>query len=137
MDADLFPAKPHEPRRPEFWVEVAKRKVGDPKWEWFSSERIGDGDFLMEGGEPRTISKGPRKGHRTWKHLAPHEKKKVVVTQAEIQQAEADYERDTGKCNVCGGSGQEWRGWSRDNGDRFRPCLRCDATGAAPKDSSA
>lgn len=134
MDGEIAPTKYS---RPHFWEEVAKRKVGDPKWEWYRSEVIGEHDFLLEGGEPRLISKGPRKGQRSWKHLSPTQIKKVVVTEAEIKQAEADYERDTGKCHACGGTGQEWWGWDRATGDKVKPCRRCEATGNARRDSSA
>ena len=43
----------------------------------------------------------------------------------------ARYEAETGQCGECGGDGQEWRGWSRDGGHRWRECRRCAGTGNA------
>lgn len=124
-------------KAPCFWELVAKRKANDPKWEWFKSEVVGEHDFLFEGGEPRIVTRGPRKGRRTWKHLRPEQIKKVVVTQEEIRQAQTDYERETGKCHECGGTGQEFWGWNHETGSKYRPCRRCDATGDAPMNAQS
>lgn len=32
-------------------------------------------------------------------------------------------------CAKCEGSGHEWFSWSRIDGDKHRPCTKCDATG--------
>lgn len=131
---DLFGAaesKP-EPATPPDWIDVvARKKLGQPQeWRWCKFEAIGDtDDCLVEGGVPRLLQKGKNKGRPTWRDSVLS---KCVVTRSEMDQAKADYETETGKCNECAGSGQRYVGWSRDTGKRFRPCVRCNATGKAP-----
>jgi hypothetical protein len=110
---------------------VAKRKVSGPdEWEWCKWERIGEGnDFVVEGGVPRLLKSGPRKGEKTWKGV---ETQKTVVTDAEIKAEHARYEQDTGNCGDCMGSGRVFARWSADNGEDYKPCSRCGSTGKAP-----
>ena len=55
---------------------------------------------------------------------------KVVVSDSEMNAFAQEYERTTGKCWNCKGSGQAFAGWSKDEGTKTRPCERCQATGA-------
>lgn len=41
------------------------------------------------------------------------------------------WEVRTGKCRECEGEGREWVGWSAAAGSRYRPCVKCQATGKA------
>ena len=127
---ELVDVKP-EPELPPNWLNVvARKKLGQPQeWRWCKFEMIGDTyDCVVEGGVPRVLKSGERKGQPTWRDCALT---KCVVTQAEHDQAKADYETETGKCNACAGSGLWLSGWSADAGNRFKPCQRCGATGKA------
>lgn len=116
-----------EPARPPcFMNEAARKKLGqDEGWRWCKAEVIGD-DMLLEGAHPNIISKGKRKGQATWKGIALT---KVVLTRADIDQAEADYEARTCCCRKCGGSGQEWCRWHFEEGNSYRTCTRCGGSG--------
>lgn len=112
--------------------EVARRKVNGPEgWEICGWERLGDGrDFVVEGGVPRLLTRGPRKGHKRW----DGPRLKTVVTGAEIDAEHARYEADTGNCGDCGGTGEVLAGWSAKDGTKLEPCPRCGATGKTPND---
>lgn len=127
-------------RPPNFMQTVALQKAGKAcaGWELYKWELIGDpktaNDFVVGIGQCRLIETGPRKGRKTWKDksgkLLPN--MEVVVTGAEIDAAKARFERDTGWCHCCGGSGQAWARWSAAEGTQYRDCARCGATGKAP-----
>lgn len=117
-------------QRPDFIATVSREKLGMPiEWECYKWEKIGTtDDVLVTGGLPRLITRGPRKGRKTWDGAGA----KVVVTQGEIEAAKLAYEAETNRCHRCGGDGQEWCGWSAAEGNRYKPCTRCNATGVAP-----
>lgn len=135
QSTDLFgtaESKP-EPAMPPDWLNVvARKKLGQPpEWRWCKFQAIGDtDDCLIEGGIPRPRKSGKLKGLPTWKESV---KSICVVTRAEMDQAKAAYELETGNCHSCAGSGQWYSGWSRETGSRFKSCPRCDATGKAPE----
>ena len=110
---------------------VARRKVGgSPEWEYFKWERVGEGrDFIVEGGIPRLLKSGPRKGEKTWKDCACQ---KTIVSGAEIDAEHARYEAETGKCGDCGGTGEVFSSWRAGEGTKMKPCKRCNATGKTP-----
>lgn len=132
---DLFGAAKStpEPAMPPDWINVVARKKlsQPPEWRWCKFEAIGDtDDCLIEGGIPRPRKSGKHKGLPTWRDCVLT---KCVVTGAEMDQAKASYEAETGGCHACAGSGQWYSGWSRDTGNRFKSCPRCNATGQAPE----
>lgn len=127
---ELVDVKP-EPELPPNWLNVvARKKLGQPpEWRWCKFEMIGDiHDCVVEGGVPRRLKSGEHKGQLTWRDCSIT---KCVVTQAEHDQAKADYEVETGKCHDCAGSGMWLSGWGCDTGNRFKPCPRCNVTGKA------
>lgn len=129
---EMVDVKP-EPELPPNWLNVvARKKLGQPQeWRWCKFEMIGDtDDCLVEGGIPRLLQSGKRKGQPTWRDS---KLTKCVVTKAEHDQAKADYEAETGKCCKCAGSALWLSGWGVDTGNRFKPCVRCGATGKAPE----
>ena len=115
--------------RIDFIEVVARKKLNPaPEWEYFAWERIGEtDDLIVTGGVPRLMTRGPRKGKKTWDGA----RDKVVVTRAEIDAAHLAYESETGKCFKCT-DGQAWCGWSAADGHRYKDCSRCNATGVAP-----
>jgi hypothetical protein len=121
-----------EPERPPCWMTlVARQKLGQGEdWHWCKAERVGKDDLLIEGGIPGVYLKGKRKGRQKWDGVPLT---KCVITRAETDQAQVNYEATTGKCRECGGSGQDWERWNHETGHHYRPCKRCGATGRAPE----
>lgn len=121
--------------RINFLEVAARKKIGEaPEWEVFRWERVDrknsdKSDFIVGGGVPRLLKSGKRKGKKTWRDC---EETRVLVSAEDIEQAETDYVKETGNCLNCQGTGEAWAGWSAADGNRFVPCKRCDATGAAP-----
>lgn len=106
--------------------EVAKRKVSGPDgWEVYGWERVGS-DLLVEGGVPRLLKAGPRKGQKTWRDVPVQ---KAVVTSAELTAEHDRYEAETGKCGDCYGKGEVFASWSATEGTKYRQCQRCGGTG--------
>ena len=111
--------------------EVARRKVAGPEgWEVCGWERIGTGnDLVVEGGVPRLLKAGPKKGKKTWRDVPVQ---KAVVTEAELKAEHARYEAETGNCGDCFGNGEVFASWSVSAGVKHRPCKRCNGTGKTP-----
>jgi ribosomal protein L40E len=108
-------------------LNLAARKklgVGDD-WQWCESEAI-TGGFLLTGSKT-TI--GPRSGRPKW--IRPMEK--VLIADADLREAEKSWEAEHGKCFRCEGTKQELFGWSKADGNKYRPCTRCGATGNPPE----
>ncbi|WMC11709.1 hypothetical protein PU634_04920 [Oceanimonas pelagia] len=114
-----------------FIEEAARKKLAAPAgWAMSGWERVGDtNDLIVKGGIPYTVKSGTNKGRRSWQGVKLD---RAAVTEAETRQAKLDYERDTGNCAVCQGSGKAWAGWDHIDGNRYEPCQRCGATGKAP-----
>ena len=125
-----------EQGRIDFVEIVARKKLNQPQeWQMCGWERIGDSyDLLVEGGIPRLLKSGPRKGMRTWRDSKIN---KVCVTEAEEIQEKLNYEKETGKCCKCSGSGSMWYEWNHIDGNKYKPCNRCGATGKAQAQEDA
>ena len=78
--------------------------------------------------------RGPRKGPTNWSKRDPDTDRGVIISDVEHNAWLLAWEKQTGKCHECGGTGQEWAGWNHETGDRYRDCRRCKATGKAPAD---
>lgn len=114
----------------KFIEDIARRKLGaPPEWTWCKSERIGTDAFMLEGGIPRKLKSGPRKGRNTFKDC---ELAKVVVTDAEVKAEKAAYEASTGLCCECRGEKVTTARWSTTEGRETRECRRCKGSGTAP-----
>lgn len=107
---------------------VAIRKAGIEGWEPFAWEIIGTDGMLITGGIPRLLTRGPRKGKKTWSGCASS---KVVVTRSEVDAEEVRYVAETGNCGKCYGIGRELVGWSVAEGEKFSPCKACGGKGGA------
>ena len=128
--------KPEYPLgKPPVWGHhgtVATRKAGNiPGWEPYSFD-YGHPDSvqcIIEGSIPRLLKSGPNKGRKT--HRDNTEYKRVLVTNAEVYEERVRFERETGYCSECFGSGLQQHGWDRETGRRYKGCSRCGATGKA------
>jgi hypothetical protein len=127
--------------RPNLYELHAREKAGLPqewrlyKWELFP--KAGP-DFLyvqITGAVALTkYTKGPRKGRTNWSQKSCQ--KTVILVRQEHEEWCREWERKTGKCQRCYGTGQSWAGWNHLTGDAWRDCRKCNATGKAPSDPS-
>lgn len=114
----------------KFIEDIARRKLSaPPEWTWCKSERIGNDAFLLEGGIPRKLRSGPRKGCNTFRGC---ELTRVIVTDAEVKAEKAAYEAATGLCCECLGEKVTFASWSAAEGRKTRECRRCNGSGNAP-----
>ncbi|WP_022684513.1 hypothetical protein [Sphingobium bisphenolivorans] len=137
-----FAVEAASPARIDLRTEYMKERFSlHPDWEWHSfkvidhkGKRLEDWEFSSyEGGVfPNLITRGPRKGRKNYRKPMPGTEGTYVVGDREFKAWLPTWEARTGKCSVCQGTGQEWTGWSRDAGDRFKDCARCNATGKPP-----
>ena len=105
---------------------AAARKVRGLSF--FRSEVV-EGGFLVVGAPIiGTYSKGPRKGRVKYDHTKDTQ---VIVTSEEVLNEEHRYERETGHCYRCLGSGSKFARWSSQNGTTYETCSRCNGTGKA------
>ena len=88
-------------------------------------------DFIeVRGAIPVGVMKsGPRKGSAKW----PKELQTLWMRRRNMDRTQIEWESETGQCFKCQGSGQEYRGWSRVEGEIHGPCSRCNATGKSAK----
>lgn len=113
---------------PQFMDIVAREKTGNiPEWEPYYYEAV-TGGVIVKGGIPRLITRGPRKGMKTWDTKTAQT---TVVSGKEIIDAARRYEEATGKCAACMGEAETPRSWSVDRGVTMRPCRICNGTGRA------
>lgn len=122
-----------------FFNETVQRLHGvSPEWHWCAIDASGSpgGYIKITGCVPiGRVTRGPRQGRLKW----PPKKdmQSFWVHRSDLEESSLMYERDTGNCRVCSGSGQEWCGWHHIEGNKYRPCSRCKATGKAPSASVA
>ena len=102
---------------------VALRKIGAPKlFTVCGWEVLDDGSAIIRMKEELPREVGER---RRW--TGPE--KTACVTPREVAEEERRFEAQNGRCAKCGGTGEEWAGWSAASGVRLSPCTRCNATG--------
>lgn len=117
---------------------LAERKVGIPDWKAYRWRRMDEGagpvfDSLVIGCVPNgAYSRGPRKGLPRFTPGVKGTRREVVVSASELIEQARIYVRDTGNCWDCKGSGQEYYGWSKATGARYRQCERCGGSGKDP-----
>lgn len=111
-----------------FYESVAKDKLklGDD-YDVAGWEKIGPDAVIYKFGPVKILTRGKNKGQRRVTK-ATHT---CAVFDSEIKEAKMKFESDTGKCYLCGGDGQEWRGWNYISGNEFEECRRCLGTGTA------
>jgi DnaJ-class molecular chaperone len=86
----------------------------------------------VSGGTPRILQKGKRKGQRTW--IDSKDVAECAVTDSDIVAELAQYEKDTGNCSDCWGTGQMWIGWHHIDGHKHETCRKCSGSGKAKQE---
>lgn len=73
-------------------------------------------------------------GEIAWAYADKAGKRIVDFALAEHDSWLLTWEQRTGKCHRCAHDhpGQEWLGWSKAEGDKYRTCPRCKGTNQAP-----
>lgn len=110
----------------DHWDAAARRKMGLPAgWKAYCWEMVGD-DCIVIGSVPVGVfERGPRKGKPKWEG----EGTKVIVTAAEGRAEIGHYERETGNCHNCLGTGKEFESWAKDTGLKLKTCETCKGSG--------
>lgn len=127
-----------EPVREDFYALHAREKFNLPvdwqiyRWE-AKSHDTKDAYLIVTGAVCTEVYKsGKYKGTKNWDKRDRSTEAVVSLRLDEHRDWLLQWERRTGKCSECCGSGQSWRGWHHIKGNTFKPCKRCDATGRAP-----
>ncbi len=113
--------------------QQAREKAGQgPEWAIYRWESIpeANGSMLTGAVAPPLLS-GKRKGKPNFSKRDVATEKRVFITNAERDAYEARWEQETGKCARCEGKAQTLAGWSKAEGQTYRPCRACGGTGAA------
>ena len=66
---------------------------------------------------------------RNWRAKDPATKSVHFVSKADLDAWYEKKHETQGTCPSCEGSGKTWVGWSRETGNRTKPCRRCNETG--------
>lgn len=106
-----------------------KLKTADATFRFLIWKATDDGGSILEGGPTRIVTRGPRKGRRSF--VDKGRLTTIIVTRNEEDAVRAEYERETGHCSACLGSGREFAKWDHVTGTWFRTCKKCDGTGKA------
>jgi hypothetical protein len=123
-------SKREDPPYVDLFTECARDRLGEkPEWKLYLYE-VKDsphGEYYeLTGAIAPPVTKGPRKGLPNWRKMDKATVKTVQLTIKEYEQYAADWEKRTGSCRDCFGSGKRFVGWSAETGNRFQPCDRCD-----------
>lgn len=124
-----------KPTQAPFLPELAARMVGklDDTWQWhratvlhadesdpFHSPRIGVRVHL-------NVPTTSRTGRLKWPPVKTD--RVLIVTEAQEQEAAAQWEREHNACVRCGGDGLRFAGCSATLGTKYKVCATCHGTG--------
>jgi hypothetical protein len=100
----------------------SKKPTGWKAFRWQQA----DGGHIVTGAIPiGTYRSGPRKGRPKY----PKDSQIVVVTTEELNAKAKEYEKETGNCWECKGTGLVFVGWSKAEGSKRNTCPRCSGVG--------
>lgn len=140
-EPDFVPLPQELNALPELLGLAVQRVHGAPAgWRWVRSEIINptmsrdtprDRQYYkVEGGVYKHVMKsGKRVGLLDFRKPEEGTHLIVVITGRDIDDARAAWEKETGKCYQCAGTGQEACGCNVKTGHRFRQCRECGGTG--------
>lgn len=100
-------------------------------WEAFgfdcSPDAVPPGFIKVTGGVPIIVSRGKRKGAKSW--AAKIGRRTLFVDEVKAQAWIDAREIETGVCQNCEGKGEVCIKWSSLDGRSMKPCGRCNGTG--------
>lgn len=108
-DFCLTPAQPMT-NPVDFHNLAAQCRHGLPStWQWRQIASLDGGFFQLTGASPvGTYQRGPRKGQP--KFPATPNYRQVIITAVDVAEARSRWERETGQCSWCGGTGRRLHG---------------------------
>lgn len=113
-------------------MKAAALKVGIDGWVGVNWRRAEGGSVVQGYVCDGVYLRGPKKGKPRMDRKIAGTERTVILTDAEMEAHAEKYERDTGKCYRCKGTGQIQTGFSVANGSSMAECGCCGATGVAP-----
>lgn len=136
VDRTVLAPKAERPKAPDWWLLIAQQRGVPEGWRWVSLEVLdtkvprAQAHNLITGAVYSTLLKsGPRKGEPNFKKPDPGTERRLVISFAELDAFCAQWERETGTCSKCIGSGEELARYSSVDGSTYRTCSRCRGTG--------
>lgn len=136
--ADTLFAEDEAKVRPsvDFFNLYAVRKAAMPDgWRWFSSELLNyrapraAQSFLLSGAVVPNIEKGKYAGQPKWKGRDKTQDRSFAVSIPALEAFKEEWELEEAKCHQCFGTGEQWAGWSKETGTKYRTCERCTGSG--------
>ena len=128
-------------RAPDFYNLIAKERGMPDGWKWNVLKAVGEnrerGGVLVVGAVcTATYTRGKRKGWPNWSKRDKSTERELFIAFADYDERVAAWERETGFCSHCDGTGQMTASVSI-GGKTFRPCSKCNATGRKPTAETA
>lgn len=101
-----------------------------PEWKITMWKVVGDkpplkGITITGAVMVETFKKGPRKGRPSWAKRDRDTEMSITLLDDMHTAWLERWERETGKCCRCDGTGREWAVWHHETGTRTRACSRC------------
>ncbi len=118
---------------PDFYNQIAVSRGCPAGWQWLSLDAVGadrkTGGVVIKGGVFSSLLKsGKNKGKPNFAKADAGTAREILVTFADLDAFREQWERDSGKCYQCGGSGETVAS-SGVAGRTFTKCRRCRGTG--------
>lgn len=138
----LFDFRNHKTTNMELLEQCAREKAGmGADWKPWAFECLPHHPQPTElvqvtGAVVPLKTRGKHAGRPDWNKKDKSTIRTVYITLKDHAEWVKEWERKTGLCANCEGSGEEWAGWSVAEGSKKRPCAKCGATGKS-NDSSA
>lgn len=123
----------------DLYTEHARELLGmPPEWDSYHLEAIGHTPddsatklIRVTGAVAPMKTRGKYKGLPNWDKRDPATDKTAYFTPEEHDRWVQEWEKKTGKCSDCTGSGKRYAGWSVAEGTTYKPCKTCGETGMA------
>lgn len=123
-------------RRPDETTFLVERHSLPAGWRvsaWeVKNDRTPQEFIEVKGAVYPPITRGKRKGLPNYRKPEPGTEMRLSFTLEDITAWCAEWERETGLCSACEGTGHAWNGWHHERGNHFRVCSACDGSGQAP-----
>lgn len=98
------------------------------KWEWMPHPEYTH--MMLTGGVCPPLKSGPNKGKPNYKAGAK-DKREFILSRADLEQLDQEYEAESGKCAKCEGAGKTIMS-SSPFGTNYQQCKRCEGSGKPP-----
>lgn len=132
-----------EPDKSDTLSMYARERFGlHAYWRWCrftrgmpNDKELPEGTIRLTGAAYYAKKSGKGKGSPNYKKPLEGTERTVFFTVQE-HSAWEDARDKQGICKDCAGTGQKWRGWNHETGNRYETCRRCEGTGV-PKQAVA